>query len=218
MEQFLLDLVEKLGYLGLFVATLIESTFVPIPSEVTMIPAGMLVAQGKFDYWMVLFSATAGVIAGSYINYWFGVKLGRDLIKKYGKYLFLKPTALKKTERFFAHYGGSAVFIGRLLPGIKHYISFVAGIALMPFKPFMIYTAIGGLIWIWLLLHISYLGELKAEQSGMDMNSLPWIIGAIVLISLAALAIKLKMMKRIKHHDDDDDNAENIEDKKLTGE
>lgn len=206
MEQFLLDLVEKLGYIGLFIATLIESTFVPIPSEVTMIPAGMLVAQGKMWYWGVLMSATAGVLAGSYINYWFGVKLGRDLIKKYGKYCFLKPNTLKKTERFFAHYGGLAVFIGRLLPGIKHYIAFAAGIALMPFKPFMIYTAIGGLIWIWLLLHISYLGELKAEQSGMDMNSLPWIIGAVIVISIAALLVKEKMMKHAPHHDDDDDD------------
>jgi membrane protein DedA with SNARE-associated domain len=205
MEHFLLDLVEKLGYIGLFFATLIESTFVPIPSEVTMIPAGMLVAQGKLWYWGVLMSATLGVLAGSFINYWFGVKFGRTLITRYGKYIFLKPSALKKTERFFAKYGGLAIFIGRLLPGIKHYIAFAAGIALMPFKPFITFTAIGGLIWIWLLLHVSYLAELKAESNGMSMSSLPWIVGAVILISLAAWLVKEKMMKHTDPHDDDED-------------
>lgn len=206
MEKFLLDLVEQLGYLGLFFATLIESTFVPIPSEVTMIPAGMLAAQGKLWYWGVLFSATAGVMAGSFINYWFGVKFGRALVVKYGKYCFLKPNSLRKTERFFAKYGGLAVFIGRLLPGIKHYIAFAAGIALMPFKPFMIFTAIGGLIWIWLLLHVSYLAELKAESDGMSMSSLPWIVGAVIVISLAAWLVKEKMMKHTDHEHDDEEH------------
>jgi membrane protein DedA with SNARE-associated domain len=208
MEDFLLHLVRELGYIGLFFATLIESTFVPIPSEVTMIPAGMLAARGELGYWGVLASATAGVLAGSAINYWFGIKFGRALIMQYGKYIFLKANSLKKTERFFAKYGGMAVFIGRLLPGIKHYIAFAAGIACMRFKLFMLCTFIGGLIWIWLLLHVSYVAELKAEQGGMQMSSLPWIIGAIIVISLAAWLVKEKMMKHTDHEHDHDEGDE----------
>lgn len=196
MESFLLKLVEELSYLGLFVATLIESTFVPIPSEVTMIPAGMLAAQGKLWYWGVLMSATAGVIAGSIINYWFGVKFGRAIIIKYGKYAFLKPSSLDKTERFFAKYGTMAVFLGRVLPGVKHYIAFAAGIAKMQFKPFIIATAIGGLIWIWILLHVSYTAEKKAEASGAsDSDSLVMIVLAVIAISAFAWFIKEKFMK-----------------------
>lgn len=196
MENFLLNLVEELGYLGLFVATLIESTFVPIPAEVTMIPAGMLAAQGKLWYWGVLFSATAGVIVGSILNYWIGIRFGRVLLLTYGKYIFIKPSSLDKTERFFNKYGGIAVFLGRLLPGIKHYIAFAAGIARMKFKPFIIYTAFGGLIWIWLLLQVSYMAEVNAQKNGAhDASSIEWIILAVVVISAVAWFIKEKVLK-----------------------
>jgi membrane protein DedA with SNARE-associated domain len=196
MENFLLHLVEQLGYVGLFIATLIESTFVPIPSEVTMIPAGMLAAQGKLWYWGVLMSASAGVVAGSVINYWFGLKFGRAIIIKYGKYAFLKPSSLDKTERFFAKYGTAAVFLGRILPGVKHYIAFAAGIAKMSFKPFVAASAVGGLIWIWILLHVSYTAEKKAEASGAsNSSSFVMIILAVVAISAFAWFIKEKFMK-----------------------
>ncbi len=204
MEHFLLELVKQLGYLGLFVATLIESTFIPIPAEVTMIPAGMLAAHGELSYWGILVSATAGVIVGSIINYWIGIRFGRALLLTYGKYIFLKPDSLRKTERFFAKYGGLAVFLGRLLPGIKHYIAFVAGIACMPFRPFVMFTAIGGLIWIWLLLHVSYLAELKAERDGTgDLSSLEWIVAAVVAISVVAWLLKSKLMKHTDHDEEE---------------
>ncbi len=195
MENFLLHLVEQLGYFGLFIATLIESTFVPIPSEVTMIPAGMLAAQGKLWYWGVLMSASAGVVAGSIVNYWFGIKFGRAIIIKYGKYAFLKPSSLDKTERFFAKYGTMAVFLGRILPGVKHYIAFAAGLAKMQFKPFIAASALGGLIWIWILLHLSYVAEKKAEAAGGNDNSLATILVAVVVISALAWLVKEKLMK-----------------------
>jgi membrane protein DedA with SNARE-associated domain len=203
LGEHLVELVKNLGYVGLFFATLIESTCVPIPAEVTMIPAGQLVAQGVFNYWGVLISATLGVIVGSLINYWLGLKFGRLLLTQYGKYMFLKPNSLHKTERFFAKYGGLAVFIGRLLPGIKHYIAFAAGIAKMEYKPFVIFTALGGLIWIWLLLHVSYVAELRAEKAGGDASSIQWILAAVIAISLGAWLIKAKMMKHTDHHDHD---------------
>ncbi len=195
MEHWLLELVTHLGYLGIFVATLIESTFVPIPAEVTMIPAGILAAKGELNYWLVLASATAGVIAGSLINYWIGLRYGRALVVRYGPYVFIKPEFLGKTELFFARYGWLAVFLGRLLPGVKHYISFVAGIARMKFQPFFTYTAFGGLIWIWIILQVGFMAERSAENGNSSVSTLEMALVAVAVISLAAWIAKKKLMR-----------------------
>lgn len=195
MEQWLLDLVEHLGYVGIFVATLIESTFVPIPAEVTMIPAGMLAAKGEMNYWLALISSVLGVIAGSCINYWIGIRFGRTFLLRYGRYIFIKPSFLHKTELFFARYGRMAVFLGRLLPGIKHYIAFVAGIAQMKFQPFITYTAFGGLIWMWVILQIGYMAEKQAEHSANSLSSLELIVIAITGVTIVAWFIKTRLMR-----------------------
>lgn len=191
MEQLLIELVEHFGYLGIFIATLIESTFVPIPAEITMIPAGMLAAEGHFNYWIVLVTATAGVVAGSLINYWIGLYFGRNIIVKFGSYIFIKPQHLKKTELFFAQYGKMAVFLGRLLIGVKHYIAFAAGIARMQFKAFIVYTTLGGLVWVWLLLHIGFM----AKKNNTSIGELEIILISVAIITVVAWFIKQKFMK-----------------------
>jgi membrane protein DedA with SNARE-associated domain len=192
---FLPDLVERMGYVGIFLLTTIESTFVPIPAEVTVIPAGILAAKGVMNYWLVIATSTLGVIAGSAINYWLGFHYGRKLILRYGKYVFMTPAFLEKTEKFFAKYGKLAVFLGRVLPGVKHYIAFAAGIAKMSIKPFLIYSALGGLVWMWLLVHIGYMAEINAEKGTSHFSSLEIISVAIVGVTLVALFVKQKMMK-----------------------
>lgn len=194
MEHWLLELVERFGYVGLFVATLIESTFVPIPAEVTMVPAGILAAQGVFTYTGVMVSSVLGIIAGSLVNYVFAVKFGRSLLLKYGHYIFIKPEFLTQTERFFARYGSAAIFIGRLLPVIKHYISFVAGIGRMPMKPFIIYTALGGTLWCAIMLHIGYLAELSAQATNSNLGGIGIVILGVALVSLLAWLVKRKLM------------------------
>lgn len=207
LAQTLKDLVEHLGYGGIFLATLIESTFVPVPAEVTMIPAGMLVAQGVFNYWGVLASSTLGVIVGSLLNYLFGYYFGRALLLKYGKYIFIKHKHIHKSERFFKKFGTAAVFIGRLLPGIRHYIAFVAGIAQMPFRPFLLATSVGGLIWMWIILQIGYMAQVNADKNGdTDIAGLEWAVAVIVVITLISYAAKLRLMRH--HHDDDNAHHE----------
>lgn len=195
MEQWLLQLVDRLGYLGIFAATLIESTFVPVPAEVTMVPAGMLAAQGELNYWAALISGAAGVLAGSIINYWVGLRFGRALLLRYGRYIFIKPDFLEKTELFFVRYGRLAVFMGRLLPGIKHYIAFVAGIARMKFAPFVTYTAFGGLIWIWILLQVGFMAERSAENGHASVSGLELVLIAITVITIVAWIVKNKLMR-----------------------
>ncbi|MET0154701.1 MAG: DedA family protein [Rickettsiales bacterium] len=195
MQEWLIAVVESLGYAGVFFATLIESTFMPVPAEITVIPAGMLAAKGSLNYWGALACASSGVIAGSMVNYWVGLRFGRALLLKYGRYIFLKPAFLIKTERFFARYGVIAAFMGRLLPGVKHYIAFVAGIARMKFLPFVAASSLGGLIWMWLLLQVGFMAERSAQNSEEGLGSLENILIAVTLISVVVWIVKEKLMK-----------------------
>lgn len=158
--KFFLWFVEEAGYVGIFLMTLIESTFIPVPSEVTMIPAGYLVQQGKLNGPLVLLASVAGSVGGAYVNYWIAKHYGRLLFTKYGKFFMLTPQKLEKIEKYFVDHGAISVFTGRLLPGIKHYISFPAGLAQMPMKPFLIYCTVSGILWMSLLLGLGYaIGE-----------------------------------------------------------
>lgn len=175
LHQFvtwLVDFVHHLGYIGIFIMTFIESTFVPIPAEVTMIPAGYLVQQGKMDLAMVLLASIVGTVGGAYFNYWLAKHYGRDLFIRYGKYLMMTPAKLEKLERFFAKHGVVSTFTGRLLPGIRHYISFPAGLARMDVRKFVIYTALGGAIWMTVLV---LLGYYIGENEDLVMHYLPRI-------------------------------------------
>lgn len=157
---WLVDFVYHLGYLGIFLMTFVESTFVPIPAEVTMIPAGYLVHQGKLSLIPVLVASILGTVGGAYLNYWLAKRYGRTLFDRYGKYLMVTPEKLEKLELFFYRHGAISTFTGRLLPGIRHYISFPAGLARMDLKKFVIYTALGGAIWMTVLVLLGYyIGE-----------------------------------------------------------
>ena len=153
---WLVDFVDHLGYFGIFIMTLVESTFVPVPSEVTMIPAGYLVQQGHMNFWSVFASSVSGTVIGAYINYWIAKHYGRKLFTKYGKYFMMTPQKLEKLENFYSQHGSLSTFIGRLLPGIRHYISFPAGLAKMQVGKFFFYTTLGGSIWMAVLLVIGY--------------------------------------------------------------
>jgi len=159
---WLVDFVQHLGYIGIFIMTFIESTFVPVPAEVTMIPAGYLVQQGKMHFWLVLASAVTGTMGGAYLNYWIAKKYGRELFDRYGKYFMMTDAKMEKLEQFFEKHGAISTFTGRLLPGVRHYISFPAGLAKMKLSTFCIYTALGGGIWMLCLLVLGYyIGENK---------------------------------------------------------
>jgi membrane protein DedA with SNARE-associated domain len=200
---WLVDFVKHLGYFGIFVMTLIESTFVPIPAEVTMLPAGYLVQQGVFNFWLVLLSSVFGTVVGSYINYWLAKHHGRKLFNKYGKYLMMTPAKMEKLESFYEQHGSLSTFIGRLLPGLRHYISFPAGLAKMHLGKFFLYTGLGGAIWMAILLFIGYKigdNEELARQVLPQVNVLLLVsIGiGICLYILKKMAAKRQHEKRTK--------------------
>lgn len=154
--HWLVAMVDHLGIAGIFIMTFLESTFAPIPSEITMVPAGYLVQQGQMHGPSVFIASVFGTVCGAYFNYWIAKRYGRALFLRYGKYFLMTPAKLEKLERFFENHGAISTFTGRLIPGIRHYISFPAGLAKMDTKKFLIYTALGGALWMAVLMMLGY--------------------------------------------------------------
>ena len=157
MTHSIIKVVDQFGYAGIFIMTFIESTFIPIPSEITLIPAGYLVYQKQMGLFPIMLTSLLGTLLGSLLNYYIAYRYGRKLFINYGKFFFLERDRLLLLESFFASYGNISTFFGRMLPGIKHFISFPAGLAQMNIVLFCIYTLAGSSIWLTMLLYIGYI-------------------------------------------------------------
>lgn len=166
----IIDLIEQAGYFGIFILMAIESSVIPLPSEVVMIPAGYLVYLNKMNMTLVILAGTLGSLAGALINYFIAMKLGRPFIRKYGKYFLLKAKSIEKTEVFFNKHGEISTFVGRLIPLIRHYISLPAGLAKMNLLKFSIYTLLGALIWVSILSYFGY--YLGASFEHININEI----------------------------------------------
>jgi membrane protein DedA with SNARE-associated domain len=126
------QLVVDLGYPGLFLLIVLESTMVPIPSLLVMPFAGYLASRGDFSLPVILAINSVAALTGSMLSYWLGAAGGKPLLLRYGKYVFVRPKDIEKTEEYFRKHGGKTIFIGRFLPVVRHLISIPAGIARMP--------------------------------------------------------------------------------------
>ena len=155
--RWLVQVVGDLGYPGIFIMMALESTFVPIPSEAVMIPAGYLVEQGRMNFAISLIVGVAGGITGSYFNYYLALWLGRPFILKYGKYTGVSEKKFLKVDDYFKTHGEITIFVGRLIPVVRHLISFPAGLGRMNHAKFIAYTALGAAIWSAVLLGLGYL-------------------------------------------------------------
>ncbi len=188
MEQalaWLVEVVHQLGYIGVFLMTLVESTFVPLPSEVTMIPVGYLVQQGKMSLWLVVVLSIAGTVSGACLNYWLAYAYGRKLFLKYGHWFRLTEAKMQWMEDYFAKHGPLSIFFGRLVPGVRHYISFPAGLAQMNLRRFCLYTAMGGGIWMLILIGLGYfLGENQALIKEYLVPLKAGIVGCLLILGL----------------------------------
>jgi membrane protein DedA with SNARE-associated domain len=176
--------VESLGYFGVFIMTFIESTFIPIPAEITLIPAGYLAHKGDMNFFLILIISTIGTLAGSTVSYYIAYFFGRKLFANKGKYLFLNESKLEKIEKFFSNHGAISVFTGRFLPGLKHFISFPAGLAKMDIKAFCLYTIVGGGVWCLILISLGYLigkNELLIQKHLKQINIIVlFLIGSLI--------------------------------------
>ena len=155
--SWIVDTVSLWGYPGIVVLMFLESSFFPFPSEVVIPPAGYLAAQGEMSLALVILAGVGGSVLGALFNYLLAVKWGRPLFERYGRYVLLTPAALAKAEMFFARHGHISTFIGRLLPGIRQYISLPAGLARMNLPLFCVFTALGAGIWVVILALLGYI-------------------------------------------------------------
>jgi membrane protein DedA with SNARE-associated domain len=165
LEQFVIPFIEHLyaqvGYLGVLFAMAIESACIPLPSEIIMPMAGWMVYRGVFDIWVVAVVGTLGNTLGSSAAYWVGYLGGRPLIEKYGRYILITIHDLEVADRWFGKYGQAAVFFGRLLPVVRTFISFPAGVSRMPYGKFLLYSTLGAFPWV---LALAYAGKLMGDN------------------------------------------------------
>lgn len=182
LAKELVDIVFDWGYLGIFLLMAIESSFIPFPSEIILVPAGYLASQEKMSLSMIMFSGVSGSLLGAFINYYLALLLGRRILKKYGKYFFIKESAINKMDSFFESHGAISTFTGRLLPGVRQLISIPAGLSRMNLTVFSIYTALGAGIWALILTLLGYF-------IGENQHLINIYLKQIIYIILALLGI-----------------------------
>jgi len=154
--QWLLDRFRDMGYPGIVVLMAIESSFLPLPSELVMPPAGYLAAKGEMNFALAVACGVVGSILGALANYGLAHWLGRAVIRRLGKYVWITEKSLERSERYFADHGEISTFMGRMLPVVRHLISIPAGIARMNLPRFVTFTGLGALVWCTILTWIGW--------------------------------------------------------------
>jgi membrane protein DedA with SNARE-associated domain len=203
------------GFIFILFFMAVESSFIPFPSEIVMIPAGFLAARGELttgmpivDLLIAILAGLTGSLAGAYFNYFLSLKLGEPFLRKYGKWFFIKPEALDRACEVFNKYGNVTTFVCRLIPVIRQLISIPAGLAKMPLGSFTFFTGLGAGIWTAILAFVGYaLGRssgnityLELVHKGKDMinDNLVWIIlSAFILGGMYVMVSKFIMKHKI---------------------
>jgi membrane protein DedA with SNARE-associated domain len=162
--HWLADTVLALGYPGIVILMAIESSVLPLPSELVMPPAGYLAAQGKMNAVAAVLCGSLGSVLGALVNYGLAVFVGEPVLRKYGKYVLVSERSLDRTEKFFRRHGEISTFVGRLLPVIRHLISIPAGMSRMNLGRFVAFTAVGAGIWCAILTYLGWLIGRHGEQ------------------------------------------------------
>jgi membrane protein DedA with SNARE-associated domain len=186
---FLNTLYGAVGYVGVMLAMAIESAMVPLPSELILPYAGFLISDlsqvepltgGPWNYWIVVVVATIGNTIGSLVAYAIGAWGGRPFLERYGKYLLIRPHEIELADHFFQKYGAATAFFSRLLPIVRTFISFPAGVARMPIWTFIIYSTAGAFLWSMLLVFAGM--QLGANWTDIRHALQPFDLGIAVLV------------------------------------
>ena len=181
LAEFITSFIAHLGYTGIFSLMILESALIPIPSEIIMPFSGFLSSTSKLDPFLVTLSGSLGNLVGSLLTYYLGIKAGRKFILRYGKYILFKKEHLEITENLFKRYGERISFVGRLLPGIRTYVSLPAGIGKSNFTKFIIYTFAGSIVWNSMLTYVGM--SLGSSWKNIDKYSIYLDVAAILLVA-----------------------------------
>ncbi|WP_257941705.1 DedA family membrane protein, type II (SNARE domain) [Campylobacter lari] len=194
--DFLLTLAKDWGYWGIIFLMFIESSFFPFPSEVVMIPAGYLAHQNELNFWLCLLCGTFGALLGALLNYYLCYFLGREVLLKICKYFGVNEAKFAQFEAFFNKHGEISTFSGRLIPGLRQYISLPAGLARMNLKKFIFYTSLGAGIWCLILL---ILGYILGRNEDLIKEYLHFVIIACIIFTTMIVVIYIYIQKRKNH-------------------
>src|SRR5512137_863730 len=189
MINWLLTTMNAMGYPGIFILMAMESSVIPVPSELVMPPAGYLAQQGQMNMAVVIVCGTVGSLVGAYANYFTARYLGRPLLLKYGKYVWITEEKFAKVETFFKNHGEVSTFIGRLLPVVRHLISLPAGLAGMNHVKFSLYTLAGAGIWVTIL---TFIGYIIGENQDLIMKYSHQALIGVVVVSAVIIVLYVR--------------------------
>ena len=194
MASWILGFLERGGYLALALLTFVESVFPPIPSELILPLAGYLSRQDKLTIWGVVLAAGAGAVLGALPIYYMGKKLGRNGLRdwagRHGRWVAVTPEEMERAHDWFDRHGGKAVFLGRLVPGVRSLISLPAGTSGMPLPRFVLYTAAGSLIWSAILAGAGYVLGAGYETVEKVLDPITWVVLGVILLLYLRRVIK----------------------------
>ena len=181
VSSFIIATISSLGYAGVAMMMAIESACIPLPSEIIMPFSGYLVHTGRFDLQLVAIAGAIGCLLGSYIAYYVGASGGRWLLLHYGRWILIAPHEIELADRFFDRWGGPAVFISRLLPVVRTFIAFPAGVSRMRLLPFTIYTLAGSYLWCLALAYAGMQAGQHWEQLSPYFHRFNAVIGILIV-------------------------------------
>ncbi len=184
LAGFVIATISSLGYGGIVLLMAIESACIPLPSEIIMPFAGYLVFKGEMQLWAVALAGAVGCVLGSFVAYYAGAWGGRPFVEKYGKYMLVSHHDLAMADRWFQRHGDITIFVGRLLPVIRTFIAFPAGISRMAMGRFVIYTFVGSYIWCWGLAWVGLTLGQNWNTLGVYFHRFDAAIGVILLIGV----------------------------------
>jgi membrane protein DedA with SNARE-associated domain len=191
--NWLLATILKFGYPGIFLLMGMESSVIPIPSELVMPPAGYWAAEGKMHLGVAILCGTLGSLVGAYVNYFVARHLGRPLLLKYGRYVWISERKFARVESFFLRHGEISTFIGRLIPVVRHLISLPAGLSGMNHLKFSIYTLLGAGIWVTVL---TFIGYFIGENQELIMRYSHHALIVVLICSAVLVAVYVRLYKR----------------------
>jgi len=199
MVEWITSTMTSMGYVGIALLMFAENLFPPIPSELIMPLAGFTVAQGKMNFVLAVVAGLLGTMLGALPWYYAGKLLGEERLKsladKYGKWITVSSRDIDKADNWFDRHGSKAVFLGRLVPGIRTIISLPAGLSEMHLVPFLIYSTIGSALWIFGLTYAGYLLGDNYEVVDDYLGPVSKIVLAILVIGFA-IWVGRRMMRR----------------------
>jgi membrane protein DedA with SNARE-associated domain len=200
LSAFIIATISALGYGGIALMMAIESACIPLPSEVIMPFSGSLVASGRFSLNLVAIAGAVGCLLGSYVAYFVGANGGRRFLEQYGRWVLIAPHEIEVADRFFDRWGSAAVFFSRLLPVVRTFIAFPAGVARMRLLPFTIYTLLGSYIWCWILAYTGFKLGQHWEELAPYFHRFDTVIGLLLAIGAGLLLYnRIKGMNSAPH-------------------